>query len=180
MTSFDRKATRTDRVNIQIASRSSLWWNPEDVKHGNLSWVELGQEFYEGITASTVPLDTRAIRALKKSPLVLDLYSWLTYKAHEAASKDQDITVSWTGLQAQLGTDYSDLKNFKQKVRASSAKINSVYPGLRISDGPDGLTVLHTSQPAIERPSSKTIEGETAGGFHAEGEPEAPRRATEV
>src|SRR5918992_2579197 len=46
-----------------------LWWderNPQQIiLWGN--WIELGQKFYEAITATPVPIDIRALRALKRS-----------------------------------------------------------------------------------------------------------------
>ena len=48
------------------------------------SWIELGEKFYEAVTLSSVPVDLRALRALKRSPLALDLYAWLTYTAFVA------------------------------------------------------------------------------------------------
>jgi hypothetical protein len=39
--------------------------------------LELSQEFYDTLTGHAVPLDPRALAALRHSALVLDVYSWL-------------------------------------------------------------------------------------------------------
>ena len=44
------------------------------------SCVTLGEQFYLEVIDRPVPIDMRALRALKKSPMALDLYSWLTYR----------------------------------------------------------------------------------------------------
>jgi hypothetical protein len=64
---------------MQIATRGEFWWSPRDPTQGALwgSWIELGERFFEAITAAPVPLDMRALKALKRSPLALDLYAWL-------------------------------------------------------------------------------------------------------
>jgi len=78
------------RINMNVASASELWWDPKKPHQINLwdSWVELGEKFYEALTAAPVPVDTRALRALKRSPLALDLYAWATYKALAVAGKN--------------------------------------------------------------------------------------------
>ncbi|WP_125469219.1 replication protein RepA [Methylomagnum ishizawai] len=61
----------TARINMAVASESMLWWNPKTPEQ--LSWgsrVKLGKEFYDAITAAPVPVDMRALKALKKSPLL--------------------------------------------------------------------------------------------------------------
>ncbi|MCC6933323.1 MAG: hypothetical protein IT292_08730 [Deltaproteobacteria bacterium] len=60
---------------MQVAPKGELSW---DLKRPNQSvlwdsWVELGEKFYEAIIASPVPVDMRALRELKNSPLALDL-----------------------------------------------------------------------------------------------------------
>ena len=90
---------------MQIGPEAVLWWDPEKTLQDDLfeSWVELGEKFYQAVTAAPVPLDMRALKVLKKSPLALDLYSWLAYKTWNAARKGSAQTVSWAGLHAQMG-----------------------------------------------------------------------------
>jgi hypothetical protein len=74
------------RRNMTVARNTVLWWNPRQPEQGALwgSYVELSQEFYEALCVAPVPVDMRALRALKRSPLALDLYAWLTYEAFRA------------------------------------------------------------------------------------------------
>ena len=130
-------------LDMQIGPEAVLWWDPEKTLQDDLfeSWVELGEKFYQAVTAAPVPLDMRALKALKKSPLALDLYSWLAYKTWNAARKRTPQTVSWDGLHAQMGADYAELRDFKKKVRALLPKIEQVYPQMKVSHGKDGLII---------------------------------------
>ena len=42
--------------------------------------LELSPEFFETLTHHAVPLDYRAIAALKHSALALDVYTWLAHR----------------------------------------------------------------------------------------------------
>lgn len=130
-------------LDMQIGPEAVLWWDPEKTLQDDLfeSWVELGEKFYQAVTAAPVPLDMRALKALKKSPLALDLYSWLSYKTWNAARKGSAQTVSWAGLHAQMGADYAEIRDFKKKVRALLPKIQQVYPQMKVSQSNDGLTI---------------------------------------
>ncbi len=130
-------------LDMQIGPEAVLWWDPEKTFQDDLfeSWVELGEKFYQAVTAAPVPLDMRALKALKKSPLALDLYSWLAYKTWNAARKGSAQTVSWAGLHAQMGADYTELRDFKKKVRAILPRIEQVYPQMKVSQNDAGLII---------------------------------------
>jgi hypothetical protein len=139
------------RLNMPVAEASELWWDPKQPDQATLweSWVELGQKFFDTIIAAPVPVDIRALRALKRSPLALDLYAWATHKALVVARRGKPQFVPWRGLMAQFGAEYSDPKDFKKKVQDSLRKIQAVYPGLKLGEATGGLLVLPTSRPAI-------------------------------
>lgn len=145
-----RQAER--RLNMEITSRSELWWSPKHPDQVSLwggSWIELGENFFDAITAAPVPSDARAISALKRSPLALDLYVWATHKAMTARKKGEPQFAPWAGLLEQFGADYKTAKNFRQKAITALEKIKKVYPGLDLRYADRGLKVMHTSRPAI-------------------------------
>lgn len=148
------------RLNMPVAAASELWWNPKKPDQLGLweSWVELGERFYAAITAAPVPVDLRALRALKRSPLALDLYAWATHKALSVARKGRPQFIPWRALMTQFGSDYRDPKDFKRYASAALRKICVVYPGLKLGDAPGGVTVLPTSRPAVPfRPARREI-----------------------
>ncbi|MGB5297070.1 MAG: replication protein RepA [Thermoanaerobaculia bacterium] len=69
-------------VGYTIAHKHQLWWSPRESVHQPLwnSIVVLSAEFYADLVAHVVPIDLRALKALRGSPLALDIYSWLTYR----------------------------------------------------------------------------------------------------
>ena len=139
------------RRNMTVSDDSELWWSPKRPKQSDLweSWVELGKNFFYAITASPVPLDNRALRKLKQSPLALDLYAWATHRVFSVRRKGQPQFVSWKNLHAQFGADYTDLKNFRKKAIAAFRKIAAVYPDLRLEFPAGRVAILPTSGLAI-------------------------------
>ena len=152
-----RGAYREARVNMNVTSRMMLWWDPKQPDQMTLwdNWIELSDEFFKALTAAPVPLDMRALRALKRSPLALDLYAWATHKALTVARKGRSQFVPWRGLATQFGADYSDHHNFKKKAHDAFRKIQSVYPGLKLQPATGGIIVLPSSRPAIASKPSK-------------------------
>jgi len=144
-------------LNMQIAPQGELWWDSKSPSQIGLwgSWIELGEKFYQAITAAPVPVDTRALRALKHSPLALDLYIWATHKVHSVLRRGKPQFVSWGGLMGQFGSDYSDLKDFRKKAISRLKMIQTVYPDLKLADVAGGLQILPTSKPSIPAKSSK-------------------------
>ena len=130
-------------LNMPVSRGGQLWWHPKDPNQANLweSWIELGEDFFKAITSAPVPMDTRALRVLNNSPLALDLYAWATYKAYSVTTRGQSQFVSYHDFMAQLGTDYSDPKNFKKKLLATLKKVQSVYPQLKLESVTGGLKI---------------------------------------
>ena len=90
----------------------------------------------------------RALRALKRSPLALDLYAWASYRAFTVSRKGKAQFIPWASLMTQLGTDYADRKNFKRHAQAALKKVRAVYPMLILTYESGGLTI-HPCKPAI-------------------------------
>ena len=144
-------------LHMRIASQAELWWHPKEAPAQTglwKSWIELGEAFYQAITQRPVPVDVRALRALKRSPLALDLYAWSTYKAYAVSRRGRSQFIPWRALAKQLGSDYAEVKNFKKKALAALTKIQIVYPDLDMRQETGGIRMLPTGSPAI-KPSSK-------------------------
>jgi Plasmid encoded RepA protein len=138
-------------MNMEVTKGGELWWDPRDPDLVD-SWegyISLGDVFYEAITATPVPVDFRHLRALKKSPLTLDLYAWLTYKAHIAMESGKDQFGPWGGLTEQFGSDYKRPRAFRENALDALVKIQAVYDGLRITATAEGIRILASSKPAI-------------------------------
>ena len=69
------------RVSSSVADRTEFWWNPRRPEERSLweSKIELGEKFFNEILRHPVPIDMNTLKALKRSPLGLDLYLWAVY-----------------------------------------------------------------------------------------------------
>ena len=91
-------------ISSAIADEGEFWWNerrPDDPVLFE-SKIELGEKFFEEIISHPVPLDMNTLKALKRSPLGLDLYMWLTYRTFNL---DAPLRLSWPLLYRQFGVD---------------------------------------------------------------------------
>lgn len=172
--SFETASQKGDSLgeaweDVQVAPRGEFWWSHKNPEQGSLwgSWIELSEGFYNAIMAAPVPFDMRALRALKRSPLALDLYAWVCYSAFAIVAKKMPPQfVSWKRLMRQFGASYTDPDNFKKKAQAALRKVSTVYPGLSIKSAPGGFTI-HTQRLAF--PSRSFVQNEGAQKvFHGE------------
>jgi hypothetical protein len=91
---------------INVMDSYELWWDPQ-VETQQTLWrsnITLSRHFYEELRKYPVPIDLRVLAALRKSPLAIDIYTWLTHRVSYLAEKTR---VSWLGLQTQFGTGYN-------------------------------------------------------------------------
>ena len=70
------------RVSSLVADKHEFWWNERKPNESSLweSKIYLGEQFFNEIIRHPVPLNMNTLTALKRSPLGLDLYLWLTYR----------------------------------------------------------------------------------------------------
>ncbi len=136
---------------IQVASEGKLWWNLDKDDSIPLigSYIEIGDYFFDAITQSAVPIDMRVVKELKKSPLALDLYSFLTFKSFVASSSGRDQTIKWIWLKTQIGCEYSRIYDFIIKSKETLKKIKCLYGRLKIEETSDGIKVLSSSSPSV-------------------------------
>ncbi|MCP4201262.1 MAG: pirin [bacterium] len=145
-------------VGFAIAHKHQLWWSPRDPEQRPLwnSAVVLSSEFYDELVAHAVPIDLRALKALKGSPLALDIYSWLTYRMSYLR---KPCLIPWQALQTQFGADYGRLRDFKRKFLGHLGDVLHIYPAARVSEQPTGLLLrqspnhVHRIRDTRDRPS---------------------------
>jgi hypothetical protein len=137
-------------LDMKVATKGESWWHTQNPAQAGLweSWIELGEAFYNAIIASPVPVDMRALRALKRSPLALDVYAWASLSTFNVTRHGAPRFVPWRALAQQFGAEYTDVKNFRKHALAALRKVQRVYPAFNFRLAPGGLTV-HPSLPAI-------------------------------
>lgn len=144
---------------MQISDSNELWWTPGKSKQDSLfeSWVELGEVFYKTITAAPVPLDLRAIKALRNSPLGLDLYSLICLKTYTANRHGTPQMIPWDGLHLQMGGEYSELRQFRARVRALLPRIAAVYPAMKVTAEAGHLVIAPAPTAIASRPTKRIV-----------------------
>ena len=97
-------AQREVRVSSLVADRAEYWWDAKQPDAPVLwdSKVELGEKFFQEIIAHPIPLDLTTLKALKRSPLGLDLYFWLVYRTFTLKAP---LRLSWRQLYRQFGSN---------------------------------------------------------------------------
>lgn len=139
-------------INTLVASRYSLWWNDKQPGQRSLfpSTLYLSEDFYREITEHPVPLDMRALRMLKRSPLALDIYAWLNWRLFRVK---KPVCIPWESLQTQFGAGYPldtarGKADFKRKFKDAMRKVSLVLPEARVGEASSGL-LLKPGKPAI-------------------------------
>ena len=147
ITAIYEDADRTAMLGYRIADKALLWWNAKDPAQGSLweSTVTLTPQFFDEVTTRPVPIDMRALRGLKKSPLALDMYCWLTFRM---SYLEKPTEISWAALQGQFGAGYprtaQGMRDFRKHFLPALQKVLMVYPeakaaptlaGIRLAPG---------------------------------------------
>jgi len=133
-------ATKHADIGYRLADKALLWWGKKDPEQAGLwqSTVTLSEAFYSEVVSHPIPVDMRALKALKKSPLALDTYCWLTYRASYAKRPS---VIPWSALALQFGSDYAELRFFKRAFLEELRKVVTVYGGAQVEATDEGLLV---------------------------------------
>jgi hypothetical protein len=144
-------------LDMQVAPKGELWWDIRQPNQATIwgSWIELSEDFHNALVAAPVPVDMRALMALKNSAMALDLYAWAVWRSFTVAKAGNVQFIPWRGLMEQLGSDYRNPNDFRRKARAALKKVRTVYPGLKFEQVDGGINLLPTSRPAVTRREKK-------------------------
>jgi hypothetical protein len=140
--------------NVQPISKANLWWDPKSPDQATLfqSTVTLGEDFFNEAISHPIPIDIRALKALKRSPMAIDIYCWLTYRI----SYLKNVTsIPWEALQMQFGSDYAanpqGIRDFRRAFLRELKKVHVVYPEAKL-EAPSGKgLIIYPGKPHISR-----------------------------
>ena len=147
--------SNTGGSNLLLAEEFDLWWTPQKLPRAPLakSSVTLSQKFFEQLIEAPVPLDLRAIKALKRSPLSLDLYAWATRRV---SYLKRPLRISWASFQSSFGAGYAGTPQGRSRFRGNAIealrRVKCVYPQLKIEIQNDGV-MLYPSLTHIPKAS---------------------------
>ena len=132
-------------ANIVIAKNAFLCWDARDPDKQSLweSELTLNSDFYAEITHAPVPVRLDHLRALAKSPMEMDIYTWLTYRIHRTALTGQPVTIPWPSLRKQFGADFARRRDFQTSFCAALQKALLLLPNLRpyVTESRTGLQI---------------------------------------
>ena len=133
--------------NVNPVTRANLWWDQQSPEQTSLfeSSVILGDEFFNEAVNCPIPIDMRALKALSRSPMALDIYCWLTYRL---SYLKKETLIPWGALQLQFGADYKRTRDFKRYFLNQLKSVCTVYPEAKLDLVDIGL-VLKPSKPHI-------------------------------
>ena len=132
---FYEDKERAAMLGYQLVNRANLWWDPKNPEQASLwkSTVTLSEEFFSEIVDRPVPIDLRALKVLKRSPLALDIYCWLTYRVSYIKGP---VSIPWVALQQQFGSQYAETaqgrRHFRAEFLKQLKKVLTVYSSVQV------------------------------------------------
>lgn len=145
------KEGKLAKMSIDVVDNGILWWdprNPDDIGKWQAS-IRLGDIFFNSILERPVPIDLGAIRAIKTSPMAIDIYCWLTYRMFTLRRRTE---IPWTSLYQQFGGEYARERKFREVFLKQLAKVLTIYSSAKVEIVDGGM---------ILRPSSTHVAGKT-------------------
>lgn len=135
---YSDDADGDESARLLISSQSHVFWHPKRTEQRALweSTLELSEDFAKEILAAPVPIDMRVFHALTKSPLAMDVYTWLTYRMFVLRRSGRPfVMIPWVGLKMQFGANYADsqqgLYDFKINFKKRLNEVLNFYPEAR-------------------------------------------------
>lgn len=141
--------------NGQPVEQFDAWLANTDTEQRTL-WpgvMLLSDSYYASLLDSAVPLDNRALMALKGSALALDVYAWLAHRLHRIQGKGS--ILHWHSLREQFAQEYQGKnadKDFKKTFLPTLRKVLAVYPEARVKPVSGGLQLLSSPPPIPYKP----------------------------
>ncbi len=132
-----------ERETISNVVLTDHWIRSPDGLH-----VSLSESFYVLSGESVVPLETKIVHSLRRSPFTLDLYAWLTYRTW---TTNKPTTIPWRLLELQFGADYKRPRAFRANFRKSLEVVLKQKPvAPQISLHPMGLRLEPANPPDLD------------------------------
>lgn len=113
------------------------------------STVEFSAGFFSGLDDRPVPVDLRAVKALR-APMALDIYTWLTYRMSYLRKPTR---IRWEALRLQFGANYARARNFKGAFLRHPRTVLTLYPAARLESHPSSLLLKPQPSARVEHDS---------------------------
>lgn len=136
--------------NGQPVEQFDAWLANGDAQQKSL-WpgtMVLSEGYFNSLMDSAVPLDNRALMALKGSALALDVYTWLAHRLHRIGGRG--VTLHWKALREQFAQEYRGKdpdKDFKKEFLPALKKVLAVYPQAKVKPVTGGVLLVSSPPP---------------------------------
>lgn len=134
--------------NLILSTGGFEFWSPNTGEWE--TQFKLSEEFFNEVINNPVPIDLNVLHSIRKSPMTMDVYTWLTYRSYSIYKKGgRPIKISWTDLQSQFGASFGQnieteiltsdeilkkeaqaLSNFRKRFLVSIQNLSLHYPDI--------------------------------------------------
>lgn len=121
-------------------------WTPQQLEEAGKwkSRIRLSENFFRECLEHPVPIDLRAYKGLRGSPLAMDLYAWLTHRMFYITRKTR--LIRYEMLMVQFGSGYAmdvqGKRDFKKNFLRALQQVLIVYPQAKVQVEADGIFLL--------------------------------------
>ena len=154
--------TNEASTKMMVAEDSDFWWpvanNIDEQRSLFKSTIRLSERFFNEIISHPVPVDMRTLNELKRSPMALDIYAWLTWRM---SYLNKATTIPWESLQAQFGAGYPTTTRgrlaFKEKFIKHLKSVLVYYSAAKVESDKKGLLIKPSqTHIALDKTDSST------------------------
>jgi hypothetical protein len=110
--------------------------------------VTFSQEYFETLINHAVPIDFRALSAIKGSALAMDVYMWLAQRLYRIEGRP--VILHWKSLREQFGQEYQGKnadKDFKKVFLTALKAALAVYPQAKVKTVTGGIMMMASPPP---------------------------------
>lgn len=142
-----------------VTKSFDLWWDPlKDEKINQKSTITLAKDFYEEIINRPVPVDFRMLQALRRSPLQIDIYVWLTYRFSYLRKPTM---IHWNLLSNQFGSNYASdaqgMRDFKKQFLKALHVVTVMYQTAKVELCNDGILLKPSKTHVLSRSNKGVV-----------------------
>jgi len=140
-------------INESVIKRIDAWLPSAHTQRA--TWpgsLVLDAEFFDELVQHSVPLDARALHALRGSALALDVYVWLAHRLHRI--NHWPLWLPWRTLKCQFGQEYRGTHghgDFSTSFKLALKKVLIVYPAARVAVQRGGIELRQSAPPVPPR-----------------------------
>jgi hypothetical protein len=145
------KAMMSNFTDMSLVKRVENFWLPSWREGQNELWtpvLTLTEDAFESFKSDCVPTNLQTLRRLKKSPLKLDIYTWLSprlFRIKPGTTTD----VSYDLLALQFGSRFNDPREFQKSFDAALIDVCREYTSANVEFINKGIRLRH-SRPHVD------------------------------